>query len=128
MGSTKRERLQLILQRLADGAPYRSDAAVLDRLAVIMREVEDEFSGVPESPDGGLSVSDGRMYPPHERFERKSSFKRVRVFRQRAHWTWVGLNGALRIARLDGTIEIDLPGSDEVSIDALFQEKSHECH
>lgn len=77
-----------------------------------MTEVEDQLSGVPENPNAATILSDGRMYPPHDRFQIPSESSHVRTFKQLQHRTSFGENGAIRITRPDGSIEIDLPGAD----------------
>jgi hypothetical protein len=87
-----------------------------------MREVEDELSGIPEDPNAAATLTtDGRMYPPHDWFEKPSGSPRVRLFRLKRHQTWIGDNGALKIVSWQGTIEIDLPGSDFRTVDSLLE-------
>lgn len=93
-----------------------------------MKAVEDEYSGIPENPDSTTTGTDGRMYPPHDRFEIDSGSPRVRTFKQLRHRTSFGENGALRITTPDGTIVVDLAGADGISIAALLREDSNEPH
>jgi len=76
-------RLDEVLRRLREAAPFQDGASARYSLESIMRQVEDELSGVPESEDASMRPADGRMYPPHDSFERSSGSPRVRLFRQR---------------------------------------------
>ena len=68
------------------------------------------------------------MYPPDDRFEIQSDCPQVRLFKQLRHRTWIGENGALRIIRSDGTVEIDLRGADERTVADLLLESNHESN
>ena len=105
-------------------APFWDDASARAALEQILREVENEFSGVPEDPDAHLATtSDGRMYPPHDRFAVRSDSPRVRAFVQTGHRTFFGDNGAVRIQRRsDGAVEIDIPGADGKTVADLRTE------
>jgi hypothetical protein len=92
----------------------------------IMKAVEDEHSGIPENPDSTTAGTDGRMYPPHDRFEIEAGSPRIRIFKQFRHRTTFGENGALRITTPDGAVVIDLPGTDGKSIAALLEEDGNE--
>src|SRR5437016_3960448 len=99
--------------RLRKAAPFQDGDVARMALEVIMRTVEDELSEIPEDPNAATAkVSDGRMYPPHDRFEIESGCSLVRTFKQTRHRTSFGANGSLRITRSDGFVEIDLNGSD----------------
>jgi len=95
-----------------------------------VREVEDEHSGIPEDPNAHLAtVSDGRMYPPHDRFAFSSGSPRISAFGQTGHRTFFGDNGAVRIERRsDGTAEIDTPGTDGRTISDLRTETKREAN
>ncbi|WP_052200633.1 hypothetical protein [Terriglobus sp. TAA 43] len=88
-----------------------------------MRTVEDAMSGIPENPSAATSLPDGRMYPPHELFEKKSGHSMVQLFKQTGHSTWIGQNGAFRIQRSDEFVEIDKPGKDGKTISDLMSEE-----
>jgi hypothetical protein len=88
-----------------------------------MRQVEDMLSGIPEDPTSPTAGTDGRMYPPDDRFEVDSGSGHVRTFKQLRHRTAFGDNGAIRITLSDGTIEIDLPGADGRLISDLLGDK-----
>ena len=87
-------------------------------MAETLNGVEDEFSGVPYDPSE--PGNDGRMYPPDPRFPaRRASAPGVRVYRQRAHVTYVADNGGIETrvvqAEAEGPVEytmLDKPGSD----------------
>jgi hypothetical protein len=118
----KRQRLNEILARLRAASPFRDGSHARAEIERIMRAVEDEFSGVPENPSAAdMPTTDGRMYPPDDRFEVDSSSPRVRLFKQKRHRTWFGENGAFRIISWEGTVEIDLPGADGRTIDSLME-------
>ena len=97
-------------------------------LETIMKAVEDEFSGIPEDPDSPTAGTDGRMYPPHERFAAPSRSPRVREFKQLRHRTSFGENGAVRTTTPDRTIALDLPGADGKSVGDLLVEDENELH
>jgi hypothetical protein len=122
LAATKRDRLDEIIRRL-NGLPAFHDAAAA-RLALeeVMRNVEDELSGIAENPDSATSPPDGRMYPPHDRYEKVSGSPRVRLFKQTGHQTWFGENGAIRIQQSNGVIEIDKPGADHKTVTDLLLE------
>lgn len=129
MAATKRERLNEVIKRLVAGSPFRSGHAARMALEEIMKAVEDELSGVPENLNAGTTiVTDGRMYPPGDGFEFLTGSSRVRAFRQLHHSTWIGENGALRIVRIDRTVEIDLAGADGKTVTDLLSESNHELH
>ena len=112
MAATKRERLDEIMKRIRADAPYRTGVEVRAAVERIMKDVEDELSGIPGNPDAAIAPSDGRMYPPHDKYERRSTSSHVRIFKQARHLTFFGNNGALKIVYADGTVELDLFGID----------------
>lgn len=58
-------RVAEFLRRLERAHPFDSLKAAYDAISTVLREVEDEMSGVTEDPNAAFaSVSDGRMYPP----------------------------------------------------------------
>jgi hypothetical protein len=122
LAETKPYRLGEIMRRLRAESPFRSGAAARAALEEIMRSVEDEFSGVPENQNAATLPTDGRMYPPHDRFEVSSGSPLVRKFRQLRHFTYIGENGALRIEIAGGSVELDLPGTDGKLIEDIFSE------
>jgi hypothetical protein len=68
--------------------PLEDAASARSALDKIMRNVEDELSGIAENPNAATSPPDGRMYPPDDRFEKISGSSRVRLFKQTGHETW----------------------------------------
>src|SRR5262245_47446088 len=110
------------MRRLRAALPFRSGVAARSALNDIMRTVEDEFSGIAENPDAANSPPDGRMYPPHEKFEKVSGSPCVKLFKQTGHQTWIGENGAIRIERSDAVVEIDEAGADLKTINDLLSE------
>lgn len=127
MVASMRERLARVFEALREASPFASLDEARTTLERIMRQVEDELSGVPEDPDADTkTVSDGRMYPPTDRRELKTDCRSVRTFRQTAHRTSFGINGAIRVERIDGTTVLDLFGKDGRSIDDLRRENVNE--
>src|SRR4051812_27522635 len=98
---------------MTDAAPFPGLVEARSTLERIMRDVEDKLSGIPEhpNPDAAL-VSDGRMYPPSDKFEIKQGCRSVRSFRHVGHKTSFAENGAVLIETLEGKAILDLPGSD----------------
>ena len=125
---TIQERLDQILRRVQGAAPWASLLGARGGLEQIIKDVEDEFSGIPENPDSTTAGTDGRIYPPHDQFEIPSDSPRIRTFKQRRHRTSFGDNGAIRISRPDGSIVLDLAGADGKTIGALVQEESNELN
>lgn len=120
---SKRERLDEILCRLRDHAPFSTGREALSALKAIMRDVEDRHSGVVENPNAAQGLTtDGRMYPPDEHFRKPTGSPSVSRYRQRAHETWIGANGAMRIASVQGDVLLDKPGSDSRTIANVLEE------
>ena len=119
---SRRARVAEILRRLALAAPFASGAEALAVLHQIVRDVENQYSGIPEDPNAHLATtSDGRMYGPHDRFAFRSGSPRISAWGQTGHRTFIGDNGAMRIERrADGAAEIDLPGGDGKTIADLM--------
>jgi hypothetical protein len=119
-----------MLRRFSKAAPFSDGAVARAALERILREVENEHSGIPEDPNAHLAkTSDGRMYPPHDRFESRSGSPHISAFVQTGHRTFFGDNGAVRIERRsDGTAEIDIPGADGKTIANLRSETKHETN
>ena len=128
MAATKRERIDEILRRLRAASPFASGIAARAALQEIMKNVEDELSCIPENPNAATAATDGRMYPPDDRFEIVSESPRVRTFKQLRHRTSFGENGALRIVRSDGTVEIELSGADGKTVSDLILERNYELN
>ena len=58
-----------MIRRLNRLPPLEDAAGARSALDKIMRNVEDELSGIAENPNAATSP-DGRMYPPDDRFEK----------------------------------------------------------
>jgi hypothetical protein len=127
---SRRERVTQMLHRLARAAPFSTGADARAALEQIVRDVEDVHSGVPEDLNAHLATtSDGRMYPPHDRFAFSSGSPRISAFGQTGHRTFFGDNGAIRIERRsDGAAEIDIPGADGKTIADLRAETKREAN
>jgi hypothetical protein len=125
----KIQRLQEMMRRLKASAPFADGEVARMALEEVMRDVEDEMSGIPENPNAALAkVSDGRMYPPDDRFEIASGSSLVRTFKQVGHRTSFGTNGSLKITRSDGNVEIDLAGADGKKVTTLLMEQADETN
>jgi hypothetical protein len=122
LAATKRDRLNEIVRRLNGLPAFHDGTSARSALEEVIRDVEDELSGVAENPNSATSPPDGRMYPPHELYEKASGSPRVRLFKQTGHQTWFGENGAMRIQQSNGVIEIDKPGADHRTITDLLLE------
>jgi hypothetical protein len=107
--------LELFKDRIRAKEPAANHDAAMASLSETLNSVEDEFSGVPYNPEE--AGTDGRMYPPNERF-RYRNWERsgVRCYRQVAHATFIADNGAVEIRNRRGTelgsILLEKPGSD----------------
>jgi len=96
MMQSKAERFSIFIKRL-EAAPVAIGAEeALQLISVTLNGVEDEYSGVPFSPDEYLN--DGRMYPPQADAARKVAGRDDVVrYRSRGHNTWVSRTGCIRI-------------------------------
>jgi hypothetical protein len=125
----RRERFEEMMRRMRELAPFSDGDRARAVLEGVMRAVEDQCSGIPENPDAHLArTSDGRMYPPHDKYEISSGSAHIRAFRQIGHRTFFGDNGALLIERLDGTAELDLSGTDGKKITDLRSETKSDAN
>lgn len=107
---SKQERFRLFLTRLGKEPAASSMEEALFLIVKVLNAVEDEFSGVPYSPDDYLD--DGRMYPPREDAARDVPGRPDLIrYRNRAHNTWVSQSGAIRITTVrDGEIIFEKVG------------------
>jgi hypothetical protein len=112
---SKGERLTIFFQLLQEAEAVASHDDALALLSKVLNSVEDDFSGVgynPEEPG-----TDGRMYPPNERF-RYPKWERAGIscYRQVAHATFVADSGAVEIRLRAGSelgrILFEKPGKD----------------
>lgn len=109
----KKERLDELFRRLRERHPFGSLSDARSALEAIMREVEDELSGVPEAKDPTTALNDGRMYPPHDDYLVETGTSKVLCFKHKArNRTYLASNGAMRINGPNGNSFIDLKGSD----------------
>lgn len=104
------KRFALVLHELQAAAPVATFEEARLLLETILNGVEDRRSGVPYNQ--ATSGTDGRMYPPHDDFEKPCDLPDVRMFRTRGHRVFFAANGAIRIAGLDGNIVLDKIGKD----------------
>lgn len=118
MPAPKHERLAVFLQRLAAAEAAKTHDEARQQLAAILNAVEDEMTDIPFNPES--LQADGRMYPPHDRFEMASGRAAWRRFRSPRHNTVFGSNGSIQILDLppptqpwtSGTVVLDKPGFD----------------
>lgn len=120
MPASKAERLKAILIQLEVAGPFSDGVSARDALAEIMERVEDQMSGVPSNPNSVTAPTDGRMYPPDDRFEISSGSSNVRTFKHVRHRTSIGKNGAVMITLPSGEILFNKPGLNGKTIDDLL--------
>ena len=112
---SKIERLTIVCRVLENLKP-RFDAEALWLLNVVFMIVEDRFTQAPFRSDGANHTE--RMYGPSKIQLKKGSMgPAIWEFWAVAHVTWMGQNGAMRIAvrRSKQTI-LDIPGADGVRL------------
>ncbi len=115
---SKKERFAKFVRRLQAAAAARTFDEARLQLADILNAVEDELTDIPPHPEAWQS--DGRMYPPHDDFEKLSPHPAWRRFRSLAHTTLIGANGSIRILEVPrppkdwttGPVVLDKPGAD----------------
>lgn len=110
MSLPKHERLQEFYRRLTAAPPARNNEEMFVRYCTVLNEVEDELTHIPYDPSAWMT--DGRLYPPQKDRMVRASTGDVTVFRSRGHLTHLGDNGAIEIARVDGTVEFRKAGAD----------------
>jgi hypothetical protein len=121
----KRLRLEFAFDRLTAAASATDHDEALRLIAAILNAVEDEFSGVPYNPDE--PGSDGRMYPPEERFRYKNWERLgVRCYRQVAHATFIADNGGLSFARVPAANWERSSSISPVAMEGRWKNMSHE--
>ena len=107
-----RQRLDLFFSKLDGLPPFESHNHALAEISRVMDEVEEEHSGVPRDLSGVPKRTDGRMYPPHPVYAKKTDLAGVTLYIQTGHQTFIGDGGAvLIINRRTGLMELDRPGS-----------------
>jgi hypothetical protein len=118
----KRERLRVFFGRLNAAPPASTHNAAVALFEATLNGVEDEMSGAPYNLAN--SPQDGRMYPPQPDNVRPYVNQTGATVgtRHRSAWhiTWVGANGAIKIASArDKAIHLDKPGQDGRKVDEL---------
>ena len=115
----KIERLAIFMEKVLAAGPAGNLNDARSLLENILNAVENEYSGVPFNL--AASEYDGRMYDPlDDRRKVVSTKPRVEQFNSAGHVTWIGENGAIKIAiRRDRTVILDKPGRDGRTIDTL---------
>jgi hypothetical protein len=106
----KKKRFALIIDETEEAAPAATFEEARLLLETILNGIEDRPSGVPY--DQATSGTDGRMYPPHDDFEKPCDLPGLRMFRTRGHRVFFAANGAIRIVDLVGKVVLDKPGKD----------------
>jgi hypothetical protein len=117
---TKAARLAVFCRRLMEAPACAMQAEAYETGDRLMREVEDEFSGVPYAPQNWRS--DGRLYWPLPDSARTEA-SGVTRYRSLGHVTTIGTNGAVEIRVLFGEVILAKPGSDGRSIDELLRSR-----
>ena len=108
---SKAKRLQQFLERLQTAPPTSTANEAFDLLAKTLNAVEDEFSGVPFRPENWQT--DGRLYPPQGDSRVKCSERpSLRKYRNKEHYTFMGVNGSIRIETWEGEVLLDKAGQD----------------
>lgn len=110
MTATKGERFAEFLQRLKAASPARDAAEALALLSSMLTSVEDELTSIPNNPDSW--ESDGRLYPPKSDSARDVPGRDdVTRYRSRAHNTFIGAAGEIRIESTSGVVLLNKPGA-----------------
>lgn len=121
MAASKKERLDELYRRLRHKHPFASLSDARGALEIVMREVENELTDIPEAVDPVTALTDGRMYPPHDDFLVKTSSSDVLCFKHRARTlTFIAVNGAIRIASSENVSLVDLKGRDGRTVDDIL--------
>jgi hypothetical protein len=92
---SKQQRFELFLSALQSAPAVNSEVAALFLLAQTLNSIEDRYSEIPYNPV--LWMSDGRMYPPQADSRRLTQNIVISRYRNRAHNTLIGNNGAIQI-------------------------------
>jgi hypothetical protein len=108
---TKRERLQLIQERLEKAPCASTHDEAFTMLANIVNEVENEHSGVPYDPTAWMA--DGRIYPPQLDSKRACQVQFACRYRTKGHHVFIGDHGAVVFQSVATMrIEFSKPGWD----------------
>jgi hypothetical protein len=95
------DRLALVIRRLERTPPCNSEDECLAALSTVMKEVEDEHSGVEFDPERWMT--DGRLYAPQpDRRREVEGHPAVSVYRARRHRVFIGENGSIEIQEVEG--------------------------
>jgi len=113
----KSERLQEFIKRLSKVEPSSTNEEAFVLLTKVLNEVEDELSNIPYSPDKWMT--DGRMYPPQADSRRATENLEVVRYRNKAHNTFIGSNGSIKIEEINSNLIIDKAGRDGRRTDDL---------
>jgi hypothetical protein len=115
---TAREvRLAEFVRRMEAAPAVGSAKEAMTLLSRTLNQVEDELTDIPFDPDRWLI--DGRLYPPVPDSAREVAGRPDLIrYRSRGHNTWIGPNGAIRIADIaTSSVVLDKPGADGCRID-----------
>lgn len=107
----KKERIKIFLERLSAEPPAGNEKGACQLLSKTLNEVEDEYTNIPYDIDSWME--DGRMYPPQEDSKNNTDNDKVVRYRNKAHNTYIGHNGAIQIKDIrKKQILLDKPGAD----------------
>lgn len=107
----KKGRLLLFYQRLLEAPAASTYDEAYELICKALDAVEDEHSGVPNTPSNWLT--DGRLYPPQpDRSYAVDGFPDVVWYKSFGHSTYIGSNGAIEV-KIVATNEVDFtkPGA-----------------
>ena len=108
---SKQQRFEIFLSALQSASAVDSEVAALFLLAQTLNSIEDKHSEIPYNPV--LWMSDGRMYPPQPDSRRLTQNTAISRYRNRAHNTLIGNNGAIQIVDIrTGAILLNKLGAD----------------
>lgn len=104
--------------------PHSGDTAKVF-VDTVLNTIEDEFSGVPYNPQ--TFEDDGRLYPAQEDFRQKSPVPNVAVYFHKAHASYFGDNGSIRISRRrPPQVLIERAGCDGITIGELLEHETEQ--
>ncbi len=114
----KKERLQKIFEIMASLPCASSAEEAYELLSDTINGFEDKHSGVPYNPDSWRE--DGRIYPPQPDSMKFYQGTNIRIYRSKAHRTWVAPNGAIEIRDLSDQICFSKAGSDGRTVNCFL--------